>query len=389
MESEFSKNISRAKINMMRMKETMFLSTLCCSLEAVKDDSVFLAATNGKQLLINEENFMALTLDERIFLLAHETMHVAYKHMLRLNDRDPQVWNHAADYVINGELVQQGFKMIEGGLIDPQFDGMSADEVYAVLIKTTKLPENPLDGDIVKPSEGSSSSSEGDDDGDGSTVQTDTSAQQELEQEIDSMLISAAQICDMNGQAGAVPGSVRRYLDKLAKPKVNWKAVLRRFMHALDKSDYSWARPNKRYQDYYLPHMRGEAISQISFSIDTSGSVSQKDFNQFISEVSSVMKVLKPKTLHLMQFDHILQSSDIIKNLRELSQVEFKGHGGTNPSVALEEFIQSKSEALIMLTDGCFYTENLPKPRKPVLWVIFDNPHFEAPYGKVIHISMR
>ena len=379
MNTEYDKSVSRAKIAMMQKPQTLFLATVCCALETVADTSIPFAATNGKKLLINPDTFMQLDKEERTFLMAHETLHVAYKHMLRRNTRDAKLWNYATDYVINAQLIDQGFKMIKGGLYDAKYAGMSADEVYAKLVQDNPpLPDNPLDGDIQAPS-----SESGDSD-------SPASAQElaDLEETIDDIVISAAQICDMRGEPGSVPGDVRRYLEKLTKPKVDWKAALRRFMYALDKSDYSWARPNKRYTDFYLPHMRGEAISKLSFAIDTSGSVSKDEFDQFISEVNGVMKILKPKVLHLMQFDHALQDERDIKNVTELAKVPFKGHGGTNPSVALEAFSKSNSMALIMLTDGYFYSEQLVNPKRPVLWVIFDNPDFQAPFGKVIHIEL-
>lgn len=395
MQSEFNKAVSRAKIHLMEINNTMFLATVCCALQTIESDEVHFAATNGVSILINPTAFMQLSPDERIFLIAHETFHCIYKHMTRRGNRDPEMWNHAADYVINSQLIQQGFTMIKGGLHNPDFDGKSADEIYTILEqqkeKGISLPSNVLDGDIQEPSNGSGSStdSNGNDIGDVDQVSSQGSpTKDEVENAIDDIIISAAQLCEMRGEPGSIPGEIKRYLDSLVKPKVNWKVILRRFLHELDKSDYSWARPNKRYQDFYLPHMRGQATSQISFAIDTSGSVSKDEFTQFISEVSGVMKTLKPKVLHLMQFDHRLQYSGMIKNLRELSKVPFKGHGGTDPSVAIEEFRTSKSKALIMLTDGCFYTERLVNPKRPVVWIIFNNPNFTAPFGKAIHIEL-
>ena len=56
-------------------------------------------------------------------------------HHARLQGRDPYLWNLAADFVINGWLVEMGvgkFPRI-GGLYDPRLKGMSAEEVYDLL----------------------------------------------------------------------------------------------------------------------------------------------------------------------------------------------------------------------------------------------------------------
>src|SRR5216684_7005696 len=54
-------------------------------------------------------------------VVAHEAMHCALQHPFRRNGRDPQVWNIAADHVINNILVRSGFDMPKEGLCDPRF----------------------------------------------------------------------------------------------------------------------------------------------------------------------------------------------------------------------------------------------------------------------------
>ena len=77
------KALSKAKIAMMMLPDTVFFSTLCTSLEVVITDEVPTAGTDGRKLYINKDFFFGLTESERVFLLAHETLHVAYLHPLR------------------------------------------------------------------------------------------------------------------------------------------------------------------------------------------------------------------------------------------------------------------------------------------------------------------
>lgn len=65
------------------------------------------------------------------FVLAHEMLHAALRHGTRVGGRDPYLWNVAADYVINGWLVEMGVGDPPDGLLyDPDLAGMSAEAVY-------------------------------------------------------------------------------------------------------------------------------------------------------------------------------------------------------------------------------------------------------------------
>lgn len=380
--SQITEAISTAIIDIMKNKQSTFLSTLTCSLQTKVTSDVSTLATNGLKILINEDFFLGLTREERCFVMAHETLHVAYDHIGRTieGSYDPQIYNVAADYVINAFLKESGFDMPKMGLYDPQYCGMSTEEVYDALEKSglsNKEANNELQGDLQDPSN--------DPDSEGKTSS-------ELQQEIQSNIIRAAQAADMKEQgtgSSSVPGGVRRYLDQMIAPKVVWQTVLKDFMANLDKQGKTWTRRSRRFPEHYMPGIRkNPTLKKITFAIDTSGSVSTEQFAQFISEVGFVMKSMKPKIIELLQFDHELQAVDIIKSFQDLEQVQFMGHGGTSPEVAIDHFNQSDSHALIMITDGYFNTHSLPHVSRPVIWAIFDNNHFEPPYGQAISLEL-
>ena len=72
---ELSEAISRLVV-----KQPFFAVILLDLLTIVETDSVQTAATNAKQLFVNPEFFKKLTLDERVFVLCHEVMHVILEH---------------------------------------------------------------------------------------------------------------------------------------------------------------------------------------------------------------------------------------------------------------------------------------------------------------------
>lgn len=370
MNTDVSKALSRAKVRFLTNKKTMFLSSLCASLETVPYTDTPYGATDGKKLYINPDNFLKLSDDEQVFLLAHETLHVAYLHMHRLDNRDPELFNIAADFVINLELQDQGFSLIQGGLIDPKYAGLSTEEVYDLLLKEQQqAPQsNPMGSDIMY--------------GKHSPQDTESSIQ-----EIQGKIMQAAMIAEQANEAGSIPASIKRYLEKILKPKVNWKVVLRRFFNDLDIQETSWRRPKKKYLPMYLPTRYSNQLSSISIAIDTSGSITKQQFNQFISEVASIFRFLKPKELEVIQFDYGIKSVDKVKSLENLKTINFTGGGGTDVKEVIERFIDKPSKALVIITDGYLSTD-LPRPNHPVIWVVFDNPNFVAPFGQCIHFEL-
>lgn len=369
------KALSKAKLAMMMLEQTVFFSTLCTSLEVVITDEVPTAGTDGRKLYINKAFFFGLTEAERVFLLAHETLHVAYLHCLRGVGKDQEIFNDACDYVINAELKQRKFSFIEEGLYDPQYAGMSAEEVYEKLIQNPNYKPQCAMPDLLSPNGKPNS-----------PVLTEEQAKA-IEQEVMAKVTQAAMMAEMSKQSGSIPSYIKRTLEELSKPKVNWKAVLARFFSDMNKANYSWSKPNRKYLPMYLPKLHSTNLGRVDFAIDTSGSITADQFNQFVSEVHGVLKMLNPSEIGVYQFDHALQGSNIVRNVRDIIKLPFKGGGGTSPQCAIEEFIKNKAQALIVLTDGYFNGRRLTDPKRPVVWVIYDNESFIPPFGKAVHIK--
>jgi predicted metal-dependent peptidase len=78
-----------------------------------------------------------LTDEEYRFVMAHEFLHVGLRHQSRGQGRDPYLWNVACDYVINGWLVEMGVGNPPSAdlLLDDKFKGMSAEQVYDIIVR--------------------------------------------------------------------------------------------------------------------------------------------------------------------------------------------------------------------------------------------------------------
>lgn len=359
------KALSKAKIQLMARPDSVFFTTLCFSLKTAFKEDIKTAATNGKSIYFNPQFFMDLTPDERVFLLLHETLHVAYLHMLRKGNFDHQKWNIACDHVINLQLIERGFSMPKQGLADPIYTGMNAEQVYALLPEN---PEPPPMDDLMSP--------EGD--------------SEELSGEIQDSLIRAAMQSKMaNESIGAIPGDIEIFLNKLLNPKLPWHRILKKEFNAFAKDDYSFQRPNRRFlPDHYLPSLYSKKLIDFAVAIDVSGSVSDADFNTFISETAAIIKQMKPDKVTVIQFDTELKSVDVVKNIRELKDITFTGRGGTRIDPVIAWVNENKVQLLLIFTDGYFRSPKTTTKVKTI-WLIHENPKFTAPFGRVIHYDIK
>lgn len=365
--SDHQKQLDVAKIQMMTYGDTAFISTVCFSMQHIWDDSIPTACTNGTYIKYNTKFWLSLDPDEQLFVLLHETWHVAFAHMGRLMDRGPRKWNIAADYVINYMLVSRGYKIPKGGLYDPQYADMSTEEVYDL------LPENPkseLPMEDLVPS--------------GDTPDEIEEAQSRL----DDILVRASMQSSMHTDgAGMMPGEVELYINSLLAPKLPWTRILQKYVAKVIKSGRSFRRPNRRYfPKHILPTRYSEGLCDIAIAGDISGSVSDEVFRQYLSEAYYVLSKCKPNSLTFMQFDTTIKQVDEIDSPEALKNVKLHGRGGTDINPVIRWVAENKPSLTIILTDGQFYLQE-PNPGVPVIWAISDNTNFDPAYGRVIHLK--
>lgn len=356
-----------AKIGLMRKPDSSFFTTVCFSLKHIWDDEIPTACTDGVSIRFNPSFFQKLSVEEQIFLMLHETMHVALLHMIRfkqLVNVSPQKFNIAADHVINLALIDRGYRMPEGGHADPIYRGLSVEDVIKL------LPEPPpnTDCDLREP------------DGDMPTQQA----------AVEEILVRASIQSKLdNDKPGTIPGEVEIFLNKLLNPKLPWNRILQKYLMAKNKNDYSFKRFNRRFlPDFYLPSLYSDSLMDMTVAVDTSGSVSDEDFTAFISETSSIMKMQKPAKLTMVQFDTQIKSVDPIRSVRELSKVKFFGKGGTNVTPLFNWANTTKTQALLVFTDG-FFPPSTEKPNCDVIWLIHNNLKFKSEFGKIIHYTLE
>ena len=388
------RRLSKVKISIMRNPKFALWSGLMTVGKTSVVEDIPSACTNGRDEQYGREFIKKLDDKELAFVVLHETLHKAYRHMTtwkRLHDEDHRLANLACDYVINLQLVDMDKdelllampKRPDGkplGAIDERFRGMNAKQIFDILKEEQE--------------EGGGGGGEGFDEHDweGASSLSEEDKKQ-LEKEVDQAIRQG--IIAEQKVVGKGGGRMGRDLADLVEPKVDWREVLREFVKATcnAKDTSSWRRVNRRYlsSDIYMPSLIGERVGHLVIGIDTSGSVGNAELAEFLSEVQSIAKDVHPDKVDLIYWDgevagHEEYSVSQVDSI--IDSTKPKGGGGTDPTCVMEYMKEKaiKPEAIIMLTDG--YIGNWGDEwNAPILWTIVGNNRDYAPVGKTIHVK--
>lgn len=377
------KALDRAKIGLLSVKNSVFISTILFSLKFSWDDTIPTACTDGLSLKMNPDFFMDLGKEERIFLLAHEAWHVAFQHMLRLDktkNDNFNVWNQACDHNINIMLINSGYKMPKGGLASHEYHDQSvwsSDAIFKDLMENQDKQDPDFEPDFDPEGSG----------GDGESGDGDKPSAEELQRKIEDIIVKASVQSKMAGdKAGTIPGDIEVALDELLNPKLPWNVILQNHMSSYAKEDYSWKRPNKRFMpQVYMPSLYSESLGHIAVAVDTSCSVTNKQFAAFRTEIVTIQSTLQPETMTVVDFDTSIHHVHKLNKGDDASTISFHGRGGTNMHPVFEHYGKpaNKPKVLIMFSDmEC--REITEDPGYPVIWVRLKGHGFKPSFGTVI-----
>lgn len=351
------------------------------------------------QLAINEQFFTALPKLHREGLIQHEAMHIAYNHLTQwFNFSDKKIANIAMDLVIN-QTISDDY-LPEGGMkleLFPELNLEPDQGTHYYYEKLTQAKEQ-------KEQTGSSGSAALDSlldqmeggEGNGNIELPDHSTWEEFDglSESESRIMKAQldrvleQAADMTvKKRGTVPGNISDYLlalQQVEPPKFDWKGYLRLFIGTSAKV---YIKKSRRKENIKFTDSAGIKIKRkqnILLGIDTSGSVSESELLEFMSEIYHIWKTGVEVTI--IQCDTRIRSIDEYKGTFEM---KFHGRGGTEFDPVLEYFNENRNKfnSLIYFTDGECSTD--VKPRNPVLWVLSERSTINNNLpGKVIRLEL-
>jgi predicted metal-dependent peptidase len=367
-----------------------FFGNLATRLKLVNaDEWCGTAATDGRHFYYNSRFIKMLKPKEIEFLFGHEVLHCVYDHFGRRGDRDPQIWNIANDFCVNGDLVKHnvGEKITTVPcLYDRKYDGFSSEEVYDDLMKNVqkinlgdlidKMLDEHLDG------EGDGDGEEGE--GKGRPKLSDAEKQQ-IRDEIKEAMLAAAATVD---GAGNLPAGVKRLIQELTEPKMNWRELLRMQLESTIKSGYTWMRASRRgwHMDAVMPGMKLDPMIDIAVALDASGSISESMLKDFLGEIQGIMDSFPAYKIHVITFDTEAYNpaqydSD---NLDDICDYEVKGGGGTDFDCIFTYLKENEIEPkrLVVFTDGYPFGSWGDENYADTVWILHGTTSIVPPWGQ-------
>ena len=416
--------------------EKPFLGALVLRLPMVraKDDWCDATFSNGKKLYYNEHYIDALSPDQTQFVLAHEALHCALSHFARRQNRVQHRWDMACDFAINPMLINDGMTPPVDVNYLREYDGMTAEEIYPMLEDNDNDQERELEqqlnpdsdndqddnddgasGDDHEQKEGKQQKQKGDSEGQGEedggarNENSDQGGDQGKQksgppeegegepdpltpQEIESLSLQwqqrMASAAQQAIQAGKLGGAMARMVDHMLQPRLPWRMLLAQYMSMVARDDYTYARPSTRRGDPAVyPSLRSASLN-IVVALDISGSISQTEITEFVSEVDSIKSQIRARITLLACDSHLAEGGPwVYEPWDEFAMPEkFKGGGGTrfNPVIEWAEEQDEAPNLVVYFTDA---QGEFPKtePYFPVLWLVKGKT--PVPWGQRVQLN--
>lgn len=201
--------------------------------------------------------------------------------------------------------------------------------------------------------------------------------------------------------AGNIPGEISEMIEGLTRGRIRWIDRLRRLLRTeINRNDFSW-KPNSRRghlgrdgHPAFFPRIESEAIGAVWLVLDTSGSMSDEDLKDGLSEFRSLRQQV-PFDLYFLSVDYTAYevkhfSKHEEPNWDEIRTKYVTGRGGTSfrPAFeAVEAWRKKGNQKPAMLAYFTDLYGDWPEkaPDYPVFWIVTESGWEDAnPWGEKI-----
>tara|TARA_R100001510_G_C7656148_1_gene215835 strand:- start:3253 stop:4404 length:1152 start_codon:yes stop_codon:yes gene_type:complete len=375
--------IARAKTRL--VLDHPFWGSLVLGTAFHKDD-IPTMCTNGQWIKWSADFVDKCSDKNVIFTVAHEISHIFLKHCDPIKEIDgkpvnAEVQNMAMDYVINPILIDGNVgEMPEGGLYDPKYHGWSWLKVYRELMQMdeSERPQpQPWGGNVGSPEDDNGNEMQG----------------SELEQfnaTIDQRVFLAATGAQSTGK---LPSAIAELVERMRRSKVDWRDVFNRFIGGDQPDDYTFRKPNKKVwytQGIYTPSIDKIGVGDVVVAVDTSGSVSTAELQQFLGELNNITDDHKPRSVTVITCDADIKSVVRYEQGDIIDTIECNGRGGTRVEPVFRYIRENDLpvDNMVYLTDMGIWDFPDNTPDYPVLWVSTDPQCNDAPFGETTRIQV-
>lgn len=400
------------------------------------------ACTDNKNIYISPDFFKNLNDNDKIFVLSHELMHIAFNHIQRGKNRNKDIWNIATDAVINQLLQKENLNIIDNLINIPEAINKSAEEMYENLLKEQEnkpneqmqVPKNHKiwekvledqesqqgkqnslsDSQQGQNQESQNKKNENSDSkeysnqnhnhipsGDNRTFYEDyyneytkyekyffekNSAEKEkiaksIQNDIKEKFNNAKQnIKDLSDRSFGNVGEP-------ANAPLNWKTILKKSLY---KEETFWSYRRSNSTNNFMPRtedLEREEQAKTEVIIDISASVESELLREFLRQLKLL---LKETELKVGFFSDVFYPFQTIKSKNDINKLQIPSAGGTNWDLAAKSFSKDKNSNKIIFTDGELpgtMPDESTKNEK-IIWLVYGKEPFYPVCGKVIRVKI-
>ncbi len=295
------------------------------------------------QLTVNPEFWESLSDNHRLGLLKHELLHIAFGHLTTFfKFSDKRLANVAMDMEINQYISKDWLP--EGGIdidnyADLNLDRKAGCRYYYDKLKQLQDEKNqngtcgnePMDKLLDAMANG-----ELDEHATWEEFEDMTEAEQKLiDKQLQKVLGDAKE--QTLKKKGNVPGEIEGVIiiEEVVKPKFNWRLYIRRFTGVSTKVFTKKIRRKENRRFEANPGLKVKMRQHMLLAIDTSGSVSDSELQEFMSEIYHIYKCGVDITV--VQCDTVIRSIEPYKGKFEMV---VQGRGGRVKCASLYSDVQ-------------------------------------------------
>ena len=403
-----------------------FIGSIALGLIWVNAPDIGTMATDGRSVWFNPDWCEAHGVEKTMGVIAHEVLHVINRHHLRRGERDAELWNVAADLLINRLLQDDKYVLPRDGLFDRdrRYAGLATETIYARLIEQQQQQqaEEPKDGRSSSQASVGAASGSGNGHDPIASGQTNSRAkpdQREVhsgnsvfptrlwgevrdltkpngqrlspterlqaEHDLDVRIRQAAAAAKRAGKYGVA----LREMIEIATDRVDWRDKFRMAFDGVLRGEVGWARPNRRFIQHgmYLPGWRRTGAGRVGFVLDTSGSISANELSVYTAAVLGILEETSPEEVALIQCDAQVQRIDFIQPGESFDQIEVHGRGGTRFQPAFDWIAESGfGPAAIVYATDLKCSDQPRDPGVPVIWLT-PTRNRTMPFGEIVPVS--
>ena len=187
---------------------------------------------------------------------------------------------------------------------------------------------------------------------------------------------------------GTMPGNLEQMILNLLKPSVNWRDILSRTAKRVFRGSMDWRRQSKRMVASGIrypgrkPEMKGAVVT-----VDTSGSISENELVQFMSEAQGILHSAGCKYMTVFFHDvncyHMEEYTSKTMNKIKVQR------GGTSHVDVFKKIAELKDAPSMIVCFTDLETEFPEQPNKiPVIWAHMGPCSITPPFGKKIEIKL-